>query len=79
MAGRRTPCAAFTRELLAAGAMDWLKFYQFWYDGEPFEYVFPAGPATLTSRQAEDTAHREGLRLTAQTKFLIDVDLETKH
>jgi hypothetical protein len=75
----KTAHGVYRREFLVSGNMDWLKFYQFWYDGHQHEYIFPCGSGWLTPQQAHDVAVREQLRSTAHMKFLADVELETVH
>ena len=75
----KTAHGVYRREFLVSGNMDWLKFYQFHYDGQLHEYIFPCGSGWLTPQQAHDAALREDLRSAANMKFLADVVLETLH
>lgn len=70
-------CGAVMQENLVPGLEYWYKFYQFFYDGECYEYAFNAGSNLQTPQQAIDTAERHGLARKAQTRFLEDVRLET--
>lgn len=75
----KTAHGVYMREMLVSGNMDWLKFYQFHYDGQLHEFIFPCGSGWLTPEQAHAVSRRERLRETAQMKFLADVELETVH
>lgn len=79
MTEKKTAHGVYVREMLVSGNMDWLKFYQFHYDGQLHEFIFPSGSGWLTPEQAHAVALREGLRDTARMKFLVDVELETVH
>jgi hypothetical protein len=74
-----TPCGVVAREFLSCGSTDWLAFFQFWYEGEMYEYTRPVGPSTLTPKEAEDIVQRSQALLDVYREFLDDLDLETKH
>lgn len=70
-------CGVTMKETLVPGMESWFKFYQYWFDGECYEYAFTAGSNLQTPQQADDSAARAGVRRMAQTRFLEEVRLET--
>lgn len=56
----------------------WMYFVTFWFDGEPFDYLFEIGPVSMAEEAAQAIADRGGLLKRAQRDFLRDVHLSSE-
>lgn len=67
------PVVTITRCVPSLAA--WMYFVTFWFDGEPFDYLFEAGPISMTEEAAQAVVDRSNFLERAQHNFLRDVHL----
>lgn len=72
-------CGLVMREFLSAGSADWTAVFQFWYDGQMYEFAESVGPSTMTPAEAGAEAERRQLRRTAWYELLDELELEVQH
>lgn len=53
----------------------WMYFVTFWFDGEPFDYLFEVGPVSMREDAAQAIVARSDFFRRAQQNFLRDVHL----
>ncbi len=66
-----TPVVTFAR--VVPSFLAWMYLVTFFYNGEPFDYIFEAGAQSLTESQAQANVLRNGYFLKAQAMFLREV------
>lgn len=70
--------AHFTERLIQSIAA-WVYVVTFFYDGEPFDYMYDAGSIMGSEGAARACIKRRNYKHEAQKQFLEDVHLETQH
>lgn len=53
----------------------WMYFVTFWFDGEPFDYLFEIGPVSMAEDAAQAVVDRSDFFQRAQRNFLREVHL----